>query len=71
MSKTFSEVSSEAFLNFTKSVFRRTKKNHQRVLTDCFEKNFEENTYLASQLVGTFQLLLNMGFHNKTACKNS
>jgi len=43
MSKTFSQESSEVFLNFTKSALRR-KKTHQRVLTDCFEKNFEEKT---------------------------
>jgi len=50
MSKTFSQDSSEAFLNFTKSALRR-KKTHQRVLTDCFEKNFEGKTslYVASQ----------------------
>jgi len=38
MSKTYSQESSEAFLNFTKSALRRTKKTHQRVLTDYFEK---------------------------------
>jgi len=37
MSKTFSQESSEAFLNFTKSALRRTKTPHQGVLTDCFE----------------------------------
>jgi len=42
MSKTFSQRSSEAFLIFTKSALRRTIKTHQRVLTDCFEKNFEK-----------------------------
>jgi len=51
MSTTLSQESSEAFLNFTKSALRRTKKTHQRVSTDCFEPNFEEKTsfYLASQ----------------------
>jgi len=51
MSKTFSEESSEAFLNFAMSVLRRTKKTRQGILTDCFEKNFEEKTSfdLASQ----------------------
>jgi len=50
MSKTFSQESSEAFLNFTKSALRRTKKakqkkeTYQRDLTDCCEKNFEEKT---------------------------
>jgi len=42
MSKRFSQESSEAFLNFTKLALHRTKKPHQCVLTDCFEKNFEE-----------------------------
>jgi len=42
MTKTFSQESSEAFLNFTKSALRRTNKSHQRFLTDCFEENFEE-----------------------------
>jgi len=51
MSKTFSQESSEAFLNFAKSARRRTRQPHQCVLTDCFEMNFEEKTsfYLASQ----------------------
>jgi len=50
MSKTFSQESSEEFMNFTKSALRR-KKTHQRVLTDCFEKNFGKKTsfYLVSQ----------------------
>ena len=51
MNKTFPQESFEAFLNFTKSALRRTKKKkkkktHQRVLTDCFEKNFEEKISL-------------------------
>jgi len=51
MSKTFSQESSEAFLNFAKSALRRTKKTRQRVLTNSFEKNFKEKTShpLASQ----------------------
>jgi len=76
MSKTFSQESSEAFLNFAKSALRRTKKTHQRVLTDSFEKNFEEKTsfHLASEkkkLFGTLPLILNMDFCDKSACKNS
>jgi len=42
MSKTFPQVSSEAFLNLKYSALPRTKKLHQRVLTECFEKYFEE-----------------------------
>jgi len=51
MSKSFPEESSEAFLNLKKSALRRTKKLHQHVLTECFEKHFERRTYfyLASQ----------------------
>jgi len=51
MSKTFSQESSEAFLDLKKSALRRTKKLHQRVLTECFEKHFEKKTcfHLASQ----------------------
>jgi len=51
MSKMFSQESSEAFLNFTKSTLHRKIKPQQRVLTDCFEKKFDEKTlfYLASQ----------------------
>jgi len=48
MSKAFSQESSEAFPNFTKSALRRKKKTHQRVLTDCFEKNIEEKTFCLS-----------------------
>jgi len=58
MSKTFSQESSEAFLNFAKSALYRTRKTHQRVLTDGFEKNFEEKTsfYLASQKINLLAL---------------
>jgi len=51
MSKTFPQESSEAFLNLRKSVLPRTKKLHQPVLTECFEKHFEKKTWfhLASQ----------------------
>ena len=44
MSKTFPQESSKAFLNLKKSALPRTKKKqlHQRVLTECFEKHFEE-----------------------------
>jgi len=42
MSKTFPQSSSEAFLNLKKSALSRTKKLHQRVLTECFEKHFEK-----------------------------
>jgi len=51
MSKTFPQESSEAFLNLKKSALRRTKKLHQRVLTECFEKHFEKKTWfhLASE----------------------
>jgi len=70
MSKTFYQENSVAFLNYTKSALCRTKKTRQRVLTVCFEKNFEEKTSFV-WLVDTLPLLLNMGFHNKTACKNS
>jgi len=41
MSKTFPQESSEAFLNLKKSALPRTKKLHQRVLTECLEKHFE------------------------------
>jgi len=51
MSKTFPQKSSEAFMNLKKSALPRTKKLHQRVLTECFEKHFEKKTWfhLASQ----------------------
>jgi len=51
MSVTFFQETSEVFLNFTKSALRRTKKTHQRVLTNSFETNFKGKTsfYLASQ----------------------
>ena len=42
MSKTFPQESSEAILNLRKSALPRTKKLHQRVLTECIEKHFEE-----------------------------
>jgi len=69
MGKNFSQESSEAFLNLAKSAEQKTR---QRVLTDSFEKNFEEKTsfHLDSEkkkLVGTLPLLLNMGFCNKSA----
>jgi len=54
MSKTFLQESSEAFLNLKKSALPRTKKLHQRVLTD----------HLASQK-RNFLALLAYGFHNK------
>jgi len=51
MTKTFPQESSEAFFNLKKSALRRTKKLHQHVLTECFEKHFEEKKsfYLVSQ----------------------
>jgi len=58
MRKTFPQESSEAFLNLKKSALPRTKKKkkkkkkiHHRVLTFCFEKQFEKKTWfhLASQ----------------------
>jgi len=51
MSKTVPQESSEAFLNVKKSALPRTKKLHQRVLTECFEKHFEKKTWfcVASQ----------------------
>jgi len=51
MSKTFPQERSEAFLNLKKSALRKTKKLHQRVLTECFERHFEKKPwfYLASQ----------------------
>jgi len=42
MSKTFPQESSEAFLNLKMSALPRKNKLHQRVLTECFEKHFEE-----------------------------
>jgi len=54
--KTFSQENPEAFLNFF--AITQNKKPHQRVLTDCFEKNFEEKTlfYLASQKINLLAL---------------
>ena len=51
MSKTFPQESSEAFFNLKQSALPRTKKLHQRVLTECFEKHFAKKTWfhLASQ----------------------
>jgi len=72
MSKTFPQESSEAFLNLKKSALPRTKKLHQRVITECFEKHFAKKTWfgLASQkkkLFGTLEPLLNkpLGFITK------
>jgi len=68
MSKTFPQESFEAFLNLKKSALRRTKKLHQRVLTERFEKDFNKKTsfYLVSQKSNFLALshLLNklMGF---------
>jgi len=45
MSKTFPQESSEAFFNLKKTALRRTRKLHQRVLTECFEKHFEKKTW--------------------------
>jgi len=45
MSKTFPQESSEAFLNLKNSALPRTKRLHQRVLTECFEKHFEKKTW--------------------------
>jgi len=42
MSKTFPQESSEAFLNLESLHYADQKKLHQRVLPDCFEKNFEK-----------------------------
>jgi len=44
MSKTFPQKSSKAFLNLKKSALRKTRKLHQHVLTECFEKHFEKKT---------------------------
>jgi len=51
LSKTFPQESSEAFFNLKKSALHRTKKYHQRVLRECFEKHFEKEAlfHLASQ----------------------
>jgi len=40
MSKTFPQESSEAISNLKKSALPWTKKIHQRVSTECFEKHF-------------------------------
>jgi len=52
MSKTLAQESSEAFFNLKKSALPKTKKLHQRVLTECFEKHFAKKTWfhLASQI---------------------
>jgi len=72
MSKTFPQESSETFLNLKKSAFRRTKKLHQRVLTECFEKHFKKKDMVSfgfskKKLFGTLPPLLNkpMGFITK------
>jgi len=44
MSKTFSQESSDAFHELYKFGISLNKKTHQLVLTDCFEKNFQEMT---------------------------
>jgi len=51
MSKTLRQESSVAFFNLKISALRKTKKFHQRVLTECFETHFEKKPwfYLASQ----------------------
>jgi len=59
MTKTFHQESSEAFLNLKKSALRKTKKIHQRVLTDCFEKHFEKFCFSKKKLFGTLPPLLN------------
>jgi len=42
MSKTFPQESSEAFFNLKSLHYAEQKKLHQRFLTECFEKHFEE-----------------------------
>jgi len=51
MSKTFPQESSGAFFSLKISALRRTKKLHQRVLTECFGKHSDKKTSfsLASQ----------------------
>jgi len=77
MSKTFPRESSEAFFNLKKSALRRTKKLHQLVLTECFEKHLEKKTWLfgfsKKKLFGTLPPLLNqpMGFTTKLFEKQS
>ena len=71
MSKTFPQESSEAFLNLKKSASPRTKKLHQHVLAECFEKHFEKDLLSfglsKKKLFGTLPPLLNkpMGFITK------
>jgi len=47
----FSSGEFQGIYEFARSAIRRTKKLHQRVLTECFEKHFEKKTWfhLASQ----------------------
>ena len=71
MSKTFPQDSYEAFLNLKSLHYAEQEKLHQRVLTECFEKHFEKETwfYFASQKRNFLALshLLNktMGFITK------
>ena len=72
MSKTFPQEISEAFLKLKSLHYPEQKKIHHRVLTFCFEKQFEKKTWfhLASQkkkLFGTLLPFLNkpMGFITK------
>ena len=71
MSKTFPQESSEAFLNLKKPALCRTKKLHQRVLIECFEKHFEKRHGFIwlhkKEIFGTLSPLLKkaMGFITK------
>jgi len=45
-SKIFPQESFKAIFNLKKSALPKTKKIHQRVLTECFEKHFAKKTWV-------------------------
>jgi len=81
MSKTYSQESSEAFLNFSKSALCKTKKKTKKKNSPaCFNrllwKELQRKDLVLFDVwkekhVGTLPLLLHMDFHYKIACKNS